>query len=143
VTVTASQLVAAVSTALMVGCVAPKSEWNSEGYFVTNQSVLGCDSFEGKKGTAMKRTAILSFHLQRRLLALLEQSAAADEGLKKDLTEYRDHLACWFETPEGDIQLSLGEWCDGPLLIEFRHRSGQWSLTSALRAIVMCPTQAK
>jgi hypothetical protein len=91
----------------------------------------------------MKQTAILSLKLQRRLLALLNQSASEDEKLQKDLADYRDHLVCWYETPEKDIQLSLGGWCDSPLQIEFRQRSGEWSLVFAERAIVECPTPNK
>jgi len=132
------QLFAVVSAAFLAGCAAPKSEWKAVGYYVTNQSVLGCDSFEGKKGTSVKRTAVLSLKLQRQLLALLGESASQDEKLQKDLDDYRDHLTCWYETPENDIQLSLGEFCDGPLQIEFRERSGQWSLTVGERAIVEC-----
>jgi hypothetical protein len=133
------QRFAAISAALLAGCTAPKSEWKPVGYYVTNQSVFGCDSFEGKKGTSAKRTAALSLKLQRQLLALLGQAASQDEKLQKDLDDYRNHLACWYETPEAGIQLSLGELCDGPLQIEFRERSGEWSLTSGERAIVECP----
>ncbi len=138
VTVTSRQLVSAIFTVVLVGCAVPKSEWKSAGYHVTNQRVLGCDSFEGKKGTAMKQTALLSLNLQRRLLALLNKSASEDEKLRKHLDDYRDHLMCWYETPDNDIQLSLGEFCDSPLEIEFRQHSGEWQLMFAERAIVEC-----
>jgi hypothetical protein len=123
----------------LAACAVQRSEWRTAGYYVTNQSVLGCDSFEGKKGTATKQTAVLSLMLQRRLLALLDQSASQDESLQKQLDAYRDHLMCWYETPENDIQLSVGAFCDSPLRIEFHSHSGEWSLTSAERAIVSCP----
>jgi hypothetical protein len=121
-----------------VGCATPNSEWNAAGYYVANGSVYGCDSFESKKGTVMKQTAILSLSLQRRLLALLEHAVSADEALRRQLDEYRDHLMCWYETPEKDVELTLGALCDSPLEIVFHSQGGEWYMASAERAIVEC-----
>ena len=132
------QLAAAVSAVFLVGCAAPRSEWRPAGYYVTTQPVLGCDAFEGKAGTPMKQSAVLSLMLQRRLLTLLDQAASQDEKLRNDLEAHRDQLMCWYETPESDIQLSLGAFCDSPLEIEFHSRSAEWTLRSAELAIVEC-----
>jgi len=124
---------------LFAACATPQqSEWKPAGYYVTNQPVLGCDSFEGKEGTVMKKTAVLSLGLQRKLLALLDRAASADQDLLKEFDNYRDQLACWYETPEKDIELSLGELCDGPFQITFHPRGEEWVVSSALRAIVLC-----
>ena len=90
---------------LFVGCATPQSEWKPAGYYITDQSVYGCDSFEGTKGTVMKKTAVLSLSLQRRLLGLLDHATSADKGLLEELDDYRDQLMCWYETPEKDIEL--------------------------------------
>ena len=130
--------VLASAVLLFVGCATPQSEWKPAGYYVTDQSVLGCDSFEGEKGTVMKKTAVLSLSLQRRLLGLLEHTAAADKDLLQELDNYRDQLMCWYETPEKDIELSLGAFCDGPFGITFHPRGEEWVVSSASRAIVTC-----
>ena len=126
----------------VVGCATPQTEWNPAGYYVTNQSVYGCDSFEGAKGTVMKQTAILSLSLQRRLLASLDHAASMDEALRKQLDEYRDHLMCWYETPEKNVELTLGAFCDSPLEIEFHARGEEWHVAFAERAIVECLPRA-
>jgi hypothetical protein len=123
---------------LFVGCATPQSEWKPAGYYTTDQRLYGCDSFEGTKGTAMKKTAVLSLNLQRRLVGLLDRTASADEFLRKELDNYRDRLMCWYETPEADIELSLGAFCDGPFQITFHPRGDEWIVTSASMAIVMC-----
>jgi hypothetical protein len=123
---------------LFVGCATPQSEWNPAGYYITDQSVYACASFEGAKGTVVKRTAVLSLSLQRRLLGLLDHTASADEGLLKELDSYRDQPMCWYETPEKDIELSLGAFCDGPFQITFHPRGDEWVVSSALGAIALC-----
>jgi hypothetical protein len=128
----------AAATLLFAGCATPQSEWKPAGYYVTDQSVYGCDSFEGAKGTVMKRTAVLSVSLQRRLLALLDSAATADKDLLKELDDHRDQLVCWYETPEKDVELSLGFLCDSPLVITFHGRDAEWIVSSAGRAIVQC-----
>ena len=125
---------------LFVGCATPQSEWKPAGYYITDQSVYGCDSFEGTKGTVMKKTAVLSLSLQRRLLGLLDHATSADKGLLEELDNYRDQLMCWYETPEKDIELSLGALCDSPFRIYFRPRGEEWVISSASRAIVVCNT---
>ena len=130
--------VSASAVLLFVGCTTPQSEWKPAGYYITDQSVYGCDSFEGKKGTVMKKTAVLSLSLQRRLLGLLDHAALADKGLLEELDNNRDQLMCWYETPEKDIELSLGALCDSPFEITFHPRGDEWIITSASRAIVMC-----
>jgi hypothetical protein len=130
--------VLACAALLFVGCAAPRSEWKSGGYYITDQSIYGCDSFEGKKGTVMKKAAVLSLSLQRRLLKLLDQAASADRSLLEELDNYRDQPVCWYETPEQDIQLSLGVFCDGPFRITFHARAEEWVITSASRAVVIC-----
>ena len=132
--------VAASAALLFVGCATPtpESEWRPAGYYITDHSVLGCDSFEGAKGTVMKKTAVLSLSLQRRLLVLLDHAASADEDLLKELDDRRDQLACWYETPEKDIELSLGELCDSPFRVTFHPRGEEWLVTGADRAIVLC-----
>ena len=84
----------------------------------------------------MNRTAVLSLSLQRRLLGLLDHAAGADKDLLQELDNYRDQLMCWFETPEKDIELSLGAFCDGPFRITFHPRGEEWVVSSASRAIV-------
>jgi hypothetical protein len=121
-----------------VGCKTQQSNWNAAGYYVANHAVYGCDSFEGKKGTVMKQSAILSLSVQRRLTGLLERAASTDESLHKELDDARDQLMCWYETPEKNIQLSLWALCDSPLQIEFRPQGGEWHLASADRALVHC-----
>ena len=123
---------------LFVGCATPHSEWKPAGYYITDQSVYGCDSFEGKKGTVVRKTAVLSLSLQRRLLGLLDHAASADKGLLEELDNYRDQLMCWYETPEKEIELRLGTTCDSPFEIIFRPRGEGWVISSASRAIVMC-----
>jgi len=86
----------------------------------------------------MKKTALLSLSLQRRLLGLLDHAASADEDLQKELDDHRHKLACWFETPEKDIELSLGEICDSPFQITFHPRGEEWVVSDANRAIVLC-----
>jgi hypothetical protein len=123
---------------LFIGCATPQSEWKPAGYYITDQAVLGCNSFEGRKGTVMKKTAVLSLNLQRRLLGLLDRAASADKGMLEELDNYRDQLLCWYETPEKEIQLSLGALCDGPFEITFHPRGEEWVISSASQAIVMC-----
>ena len=123
---------------LFVGCATPHSEWKPAGYYITDQSVYGCDSFEGKKGTVVRKTAVLSFSLQRRLLGLLDHAASAEKGLLEELDNYRDQLMCWYETPEKELELRLGAHCDSPFEIRFRPRGYGWDISSASRAIVMC-----
>jgi hypothetical protein len=123
---------------LFVGCATPQNELKPSGYYITNQFVYGCDSFEGKKGTVTKKTALLSLGLQRRLLGLLDQAASADKDLLEELDNYRDALMCWYETPEKEILLRLGPHCDDPFEIYFRPRGEGWVLSFASRAIVMC-----
>ena len=130
--------VSASAVLLFVGCTTPQSEWKPAGYYITDQSVYGCNSFEGKKGTVMKKTAVLSLSLQRRLLGLLDHAALADKGLLEELDNNRDQLMCWYETPEKDIELSLGAFCDSPFQINFRPRGEGWVISSASRAIVVC-----
>ena len=86
----------------------------------------------------MKKTAVLSLSLQRRLLGMLDRAASADEGLLEELDNYRDQLMCWYETPEKNIELSLGAFCDGPMRIAFHPQGEEWAIASALRAIVTC-----
>ena len=127
------------SALALAGCATtPQSEWNAAGYYVANHAVFGCDSFEGRKGTVMKQSAILSLSLQRRLIALLERAASTDEALHQQLDDYRDQLMCWYETPEKDVQLSLGALCDGPLQIEFHPQGGEWKMVFAEQALVHC-----
>jgi hypothetical protein len=128
----------ATAVLLLAGCATPHSEWKPAGYYVTDQRAYGCDSFEGAKGTVMKQTAILSLSLQRSLLGLLDQAASKDPDLRKELDDHRDQLMCWYETPEKNVELSLGAFCDSPFEIEFRLRGGEWRLSSAARAIVHC-----
>jgi hypothetical protein len=130
--------VLASAVLLFVGCATPQSEWKPAGYYITDQTVYGCDSFEGQKGTVMKKTAVLSLSFQRRLLGLLDRAASADNSLLEELDNYRDQLMCWYETPEKDIELSLGAFCDGPFQIIFSPRGDEWVVSYALRAIVMC-----
>jgi hypothetical protein len=128
------------SALALVGCATTQqSEWNAAGYYVANNAVYGCDSFEGRKGTVMKQSAILSLSLQRRLIALLEHAASTDEALRKQLDEAQDQLMCWYETPEKEVQLSLGALCDSPFQIEFHPQGGEWKITFAERALVDCP----
>ena len=137
-----SVLIASVASAalLVVGCATPtpQSEWKPAGYYITDQTVYGCDSFEGAKGTVMKKTALVSLSLQRKLLGLLEHAASADKDLLSELDDHRDKLLCWFETPEKDIELSLGEHCDSPFLITFHPRGEEWLVTGASSSIVLC-----
>jgi len=133
--------IVAPAALLFVACVTPHSEWKPAGYYVTDQSVYGCVSFEGAKGTAVKRTAVVSLSLQRTLLQLLDSTASTDEDLQKELDNYRDQLPCWYETPEKDIELGLGAYCDGPFEITFHPRDGEWVVSSASRALVECPTR--
>lgn len=132
--------VAASAALLFVGCATPtpQSEWKPAGYYITDHSVLGCDSFEGAKGTVMKKTAVLSLSLQRRLLGLLDYAASADEDVLRELDDHRDQLACWYETPEKDIELSLGEICDNPFQIIFHPRGEEWVVSGTFEAIVLC-----
>ena len=130
--------VLAPAVLLFVGCATPQSEWKPAGYYITDQSVYGCDSFEGTKGMVMKKTAVLSLGLQRRLLGLLDDAASADKSLLEELDNYRHQLMCWYETPEKDIELSLGALCDGPFEITFHFRGEEWIVSSASMAIVMC-----
>jgi hypothetical protein len=130
--------VLASAVLLFVGCAAHQSEWKPAGYYTTNQSVYGCDSFEGMRGTVVKKTAVLSLNLQRRLLGLLDHAASADKGLLEELDNYRDQLMCWYETPEKEIELSLGLQCDDPFRINFRPRGEEWVISSASRAIILC-----
>jgi hypothetical protein len=130
--------VVASAVLLVVGCAAPQSEWKPAGYYITERSVYGCDSFEGQKGTVMKKSAVLSLGLQRRLLGLLDHTASADKDLLKELDNYRDQLMCWYETPEKDIELTLGAVCDGPFEVTFHSRGEEWVVSSASRAIVTC-----
>jgi hypothetical protein len=134
------RLLAASAALLFVACATPRSEWKPAGYYVTDESVYGCDSFEGKEGTAVKHTAVLSLGLQRRLLGLLDHAASADKDLQKELDDFQERLACWYETPEKDIELTLGAFCDSPFEITFHPRGGEWIISSASRAIVECPT---
>jgi hypothetical protein len=132
--------VAAFAAVLFIGCATPQSQWKPAGYYVTDESIFGCDSYAGTKGTVMKKTAVLSLGLQRRLLGLLDHVASADNGLLKELDNTRDQLACWYETPEKNIELSLGAFCDSPFQIIFHPQSDGWSIVLASRAIVSCPT---
>ena len=79
--------VAASAALLFVGCATPtpQREWKPAGYYITDQTVYGCDSFEGAKGTVVKKTALLSLSLQRRLLGLLEHAASADEEVLREM----------------------------------------------------------
>jgi hypothetical protein len=86
----------------------------------------------------MKKAAVPSLGLQRRLLGLLDRAASADKWLMEELDNYRDELMCWYETPEKDIELSVGAFCDGPFRITFSTRGEEWVISSASRAIVMC-----
>jgi hypothetical protein len=128
---------------LFIGCATSQSEWKPAGYYITDQSVYGCDSFEGAKGVVMKRTAVLSLGLQRRLLELLDHAASADKRLLEELDDYRHQLLCWYETPEKDIELSLGALCDGPFEITFHSRGEEWVVSSASMAIVMCHSSGR
>jgi hypothetical protein len=128
---------------LFAGCATPRSEWKPAGYYITDQFVYGCDSFEGKEGTVMKKTALLSLGLQRRLLGLLDQAASADDSLLAELDNYRHQLMCWYETPEAEIELSLGALCEGPFRIAFRPQGDKWILSSASHAIVICNSAAR
>jgi len=130
--------VLAPAVLLFVGCATPESEWRPAGYYITDHLVVGCTSFEGKKGTVVKKTAVLSLSLQRRLLGLLDHAASADKDLLEELDNHRDRLMCWYETPEKDIELSLGALCDSPFEINFHPRGDEWIISSASRAIVMC-----
>jgi len=130
--------VVASATLLVVGCATPQSEWKPAGYYITDQSVYGCDSFEGRKGTVMKKTAVLSLSLQRRLLGLVDHAASADKYLLKELDNHRDQLVCWYETPEKDVELSLGAFCDGPFRITFHPQGEEWIVSSSYTAIVTC-----
>jgi hypothetical protein len=130
--------VLASAVLLLVGCATPQSEWKPAGYYITDQSVYGCDSFEGKKGTVVRKTAVLSLSLQRRLLGLLDHAASAEKGLLEELDNYRDQLMCWYETPEKEIELRLGALCDSPFQINYRPRGEGWVISSASRAIVVC-----
>ena len=133
-----ARLVVTSAALLFSACATPHSEWKPAGYYITDQRVYGCDSFEGAKGTSMKQTALLSLGLQRRLLGLLDQAASADNDLQKELDSFREQLMCWYETPEKDIELSLGALCDSPFQIIFHSRGEGWAVSSASRAIVMC-----
>jgi hypothetical protein len=130
--------VMAPAVLFFVGCVTPADDWKPAGYYTTDQSVYGCDSFVGTKGTVMKKTAVLSLGLQRRLLELLDHRASADNGLTEELDKSREQQMCWYETPEKEIQLSLGALCDSPFEITFLPRGEEWVVSSALRAVVMC-----
>jgi hypothetical protein len=130
--------VLASAVLLFVGCATTQSEWKPAGYYITDHFVVGCTSYEGKKGTVVKKTAVLSLSLQRRLLGLLDHAASADKDLLKELDDLRDQLMCWYETPEMDIELSLGALCDSPFEINFHPRGEEWIISSASRAIVMC-----
>jgi hypothetical protein len=130
--------VLASAVLLCVGCATSQNEWRPAGYYITDQSVYGCDSFEGKKGTVMKKTAVLSLGLQRRLLGLQDHAASADKDLFEELDNHRDQFICWYETPEKEIELSLGPYCDSPYRIKFGPRGEGWAVSSALRAIVLC-----
>lgn len=128
----------AIGSLLLVGCATPYNEWQPSGYYVTNEMVYGCDSFEGAKGTVMKKTAVLSLSLQRQLLDALNQAASTDEDLTKKLDEHRDNLLCWYETPEKDIELSLGTFCDAPYQVTFRQQGQKWTVVHGLQTIVEC-----
>ena len=130
--------VLASAVLLFVACAAPQSEWKPAGYYITDQSIYGCDSFEGTKGTVVKKTAVLSLSLQRRLLGLLDHAASEDKDLLEELDNYRHQLMCWYETPEKDIELSLGALCDSPFEIDFHPRGEEWVISSASKALVMC-----
>ena len=132
------QLVVVSAALLIVACATPRHEWKPAGYYVTNQRAYGCDSFEGKKGVVVKQTAVLALGLQRKLLGLLDQAASADKDLQKKLDYFREALLCWFETPEKDIELNLGAFCDGPFEVIFHARGEEWIVTSADWAIVTC-----
>jgi len=123
---------------LFVGCATPQSEWKPAGYYITDQTIYGCDSFEGRKGTVVRKTAVLSLSLQRRLLGLLDHAASADKDLLKELDNYRDQLMCWYESPKKDIELRLGALCDDPFEITFHAQGKEWVVSSASRAIVLC-----
>lgn len=130
--------VLASAVLLFVGCAAHQTEWKPAGYYVTTESVLGCDSYRGRKGVVVKKTAVLSLGLQRRLLALLDQAASTDKGLSEELGNYRDQLMCWYETPEKDVELKLGAFCENPFEITFHLRDEKWVISSASKAIVLC-----
>lgn len=134
----AAALLAMTAEIVLVGCATPKSEWKPAGYYVTNRTIFGCDSFEGSKGTPVKQAAILSLQLQRRLLTLLDRAAATDEKLKEELDNYRDQPMCWYETPEKDVQLTLGSFCDGQFQLEFHRHDEEWGLISFGPALVEC-----
>jgi hypothetical protein len=123
---------------VFVGCATRQSEWNPAGFYITDQSVYGCASFEGRKGTVVKKTAVLSLYLQSRLLGLLDHAASADKGLLEELDTYRAQLMCWYETPEKEIELRLGAHCDSPFEINFRRQGEEWVISFASRAIVLC-----
>jgi len=135
--------VVVIAATFFVACTTPQNEWKSAGYYITDQSIYGCDSFEGKKGTAVKQTAVLSLGLQRKLLELLDHAASADTDLQKELDDFREGLMCWYETPEKNVELSLGAHCESPFQITFHPHGGEWSISSASRAIVLCHTRRR
>jgi len=123
---------------LVFGCASTKDEWRSTGYLVTDRAVPGCIRFGPGRFKPFDRTAIASAGLTRELLSILETASIRDDTLAIKLKARADSLMCWYEQPDNDLRLRIGDECDWPMDVTFHRNDHEWSIVRVQEWFAQC-----
>jgi hypothetical protein len=128
----------AVVIALHLSACAHTDDWRfSDDYYVTT-AVTGCATFGSPYGGSHDRSIVPTFAFQQTVNALLKNTACRLPELEQSLKEVAEGVMCFYEKPNKDIKVLIGDICDRSVEVTFQKDRNGWGISQFHAAITLC-----